>query len=962
MGPMAGASRSLFLSSLLVFLPGAMAVLQAGEAGSPPPHWAFVPAEQPEVPQVRDPSWVRNPIDAFVLARLESEGVQPSAQADRSTLIRRLSLDLVGLPPSPEEVEHFLEDSAPKAYERLVDRLLDSPHYGEKWARHWLDLARYADTDGYETDNPRPHAWRWRHWVIEAFNRNLPFDQFTIEQLAGDMLPEATLDQIIATGFNRNHRANGEGGVIADEYLVEYVVDRVDTTATVWLGLTLGCARCHEHKYDPISQQEFYEVFAFFNNVPERGKTVKYGNSPPFIPAPTAEQGEELAEVDRSLAAAKRTVADLRPRLEREREAWANVSGKDAKPGWTISDSLLASVDFEGILTNSAPQSSKPDAPPAIAGSPEATFVAGLTGQAIELNGTSVVEVGDVANFGYFSKFSLAAWISADDLADGSIISRCADIETTSGYELRVANGKLQANLVRRWLDDGIRVATVDSLTPKRWHHVAMTYDGSRLAAGVKIYVDGKSSKLKIALDDLQQTFDQKEKLRIGGRGNGSKFQGRLDNIRVYDRVLTPVEMRILATRSSLPEISATPTDQRSEGQQLKLERYFVEKYAAPEIRDAFQLVTKLQNQRSRLIESFPTVMVMVEREERRPTFFLERGQYDHPGDPVEPGLPDCLSPPSPAPRNRLELARWLVNPSNPLSARVTVNRYWQSLFGAGLVRTPEDFGTRGESPTHPALLDWLANEFIRIDRDVKALLRLIVNSATYRQSSTLIDSLLARDPENRLLGRAPRPRLGAQALRDQALALSGLLFERIGGPSVRPYQPAGLWKEVSAHEYKADRGANLYRRSLYTFWKRTVAPPTMMSFDATTRELCTVRLSRTNTPLQALTLLNEVSFIEAARCFAERVMHEGGKTLAQRAEWAFRAVTARGPKSVELAVILEGYRNHLAAFRAAPQAAADLVNAGDSKPNASLDVSELAAWTAIANLLLNLDEVMTRG
>jgi hypothetical protein len=666
-------------------------------------HWAFVRPERPKVPAVKSEPWVRNSIDCFILARLEREGLQPSPEADRTTLIRRLTLDLTGLPPTPAEIDAFLADKSPDAYERLVDRLLASPRYGERMALDWLDAARYADTHGYHIDSGRDMT-RWREWVIAAFNCNLPFDRFTIEQLAGDLLPSPTIDQRIASGFHRNHMINFEGGAIPEEYHAAYIVDRVNTTATVWLGLTIGCAQCHDHKFDPITQKEYYQLFAFFNNVPENGLDGSKGNAVPFLKAPSPEQQQKLDELTSAIQ-----------KIDHELKA--------AKPGTNVKS--------------------------------------------------------------------------------------------------------LEAQLV------------------------------------------------------------------------------------------------------------------------------------------------ELRSERTALEKRIPTTMVMQELPKPRNTFMLLRGQYDKPGEKVAPGVPAAFPPlPKGAAGNRLGLARWLIDPVNPLTARVIVNRYWQMYFGTGLVKTAEDFGTQGEWPSHPDLLDWLATEFIRTGWDVKRMQRLIVTSATYRQSSAIRPELIARDPENRLLARASRLRLPAEFIRDQALAISGLLYGEIGGRSVSPYQPAGLWEELAsrldgknwtAQTYVQDHGHDLYRRTMYTFWKRTSPPPSLITFDAPDRETCTVRRPRTNTPLQALVLMNDPTHVEASRKLAERVIQEAN-SVDERLALAFRLATGRRPTSQEQAVLGKVFDAQLAQYRKDSQTALKLLAVGESKRSLNLNVAEAAAWTTIASVILNLDETLTRN
>jgi len=934
-------------------------------------HWSFIAPERPVVPEVRSAKIKdQNPVDGFILARLEREGLQPSPEADRAALVRRASLDLTGLPPTPAEADAFLADTSPQAYERVVDRLLASPAYGERMASRWLDAARYADTSGYQSDGERS-MWRWRDWVIDAFNRNMPFDQFTIEQLAGDLLPPiagspvATLAQRIATGFNRNHRGNAEGGIIPEEFAAEYVVDRVDTTATVWLGLTMGCARCHDHKYDPITQREFYSVFAFFNNVPEKGRAVKIGNSPPMLTAPTDAQERELAKIEGQLAAAETRLRELEPQIAFTQTAWEKTLAAAPAAQWTVTNGLQARFELGGKLASAFGKTAL-----AKFEDGDESFAPGHGALAAALDGKRFINCGDVGDFGFFDKFTLAAWIQPHGAEGGAIVSRMVEQAADSafasdseGYSVHLKAGRVQVHLTKRWLDDALRVETGAALAPEQWNHVAVVYDGSRLASGVKIFINGQPQKLNVLLDQLNQTFQTKQPLRIGaGGGPANRFHGLVSDVRVYGRALSAEEIGIVATTESMAELAAIPAAQRTAPQAAKLRSCFLAEHAPAPLREAQANVAALRGQRAKFVESLPTVMVMEEMPQPRETFVLKRGVYDQRGERVTPGVPASLPPlPADAARNRLGFARWLVNPSNPLTARVAVNHQWQMIFGTGLVKTAEDFGSQGELPSHPELLDWLATEFVRTGWDVKRLLKLIVTSATYRQSSHVTAGLVARDPDNRLLARGPRVRLPAEMIRDQALAVSGLLVREIGGPSVKPYQPPGLWKELSGTDYVQDHGDALWRRSLYTFWKRTSPQPTMTTFDAAGREMCSVRPSRTDTPLQALALMNDVTFVEAARCLAQRVMREAGPTPEDRVRLAFRLVLTRAPKPPELRVLLEDLHDHLARFRADPKAAQSLISAGESPRDASLAADELAAYTALAGLILNLDEAITK-
>ena len=958
-------------------------------------HWAFISPTRPRVPQISNPkSQIQNPIDRFVLARLEHEGLSPSPPAARATLLRRLTLDLTGLPPSISEIEDFIGDDSPDAFERVVDRLLASPRFGERFARPWLDAARYADTSGYQSDGERS-MWRWRDWVIEALNDNKPFDEFTLEQLAGDQLPKATMDQILATGFNRNHRGNAEGGIIPEEYAVEYVVDRVDTTATVWLGLTLGCCRCHDHKFDPFSQREYYQFFAFFNNVPERGRAVKFGNSPPFVKTPTREQQRLLNGFDHRIGSAEQRVAKLQSLAQQAQRDWEQSAPKTITD-WTVTHGtvLHLPLDSDGkpmpvaagdndelrTVARQQPQPLGPTSGPPVvneADRAELVLAEGRLGKAALFDGRRRFAVGDIANIGFYEPFSMSVWIRAE-AESGTILSRMSDDPNSDGYNMCLENGKLQLNLIKRWLDDALRVETADAVPLGRWVHVAVSYDGSRFADGVRFFVNGQPAAKRVVLDELNQAFASKDIFRLGFGGLTPPFRGAIDDVRLFDTSLTDDEVAMLSVPESVTELIATPTAARSPAQSLKLRTAFLAKHAPDDIRTTHRQLTLLRREREQLSEMFPTTMVMQDLPESRPAHVLIRGAYDRPGERVAPSTPAALTAKRKTTTSRLELARWLVDPANPLTARVTVNRFWQQLFGQGLVKTVDDFGSQGDWPTHPELLDWLAVEFaepadsrqptadsrdaVFQKWDIKRSIRKLVTSATYRQSSQATAELLARDPDNRLLARGPRSRLSAEMVRDQALAASGLLVEQLGGPSIKPYQPEGLWDDLqSTEKYVQDHGPSLYRRGLYVFWKRTIAPPVMVTFDAAGRETCIVRETRTNTPLQALTLLNEISFVEAARKLAERTLTSGSADLDRRLRFAFRVVLTREPNDREFAVLKRGIEQHLAHYREHPAEAAEVLRTGESAADASLDPVEVAAWTTVSGLILNLDEAVTK-
>ncbi len=896
-------------------------------------HWAFIAPRRPEVPPDRRPGWPMNAIDSFILRRLNREGLEPSPEASRETLIRRLSLDLTGTPPDLAAVDAFLSDTSESAYETVVERLLSSPQYGERMAIRWLDAARYADTNGYQTDAERD-MWRWRDWVIDAFSSNKPFDEFTVEQLAGDMLPRASREQVIATGFNRNHRGNGEGGIVDAEYAVEYVVDRVDTTSTVWLGLTLGCARCHDHKYDPVTQKEYYELFAYFNNIPEKGKAFKYGNSPPFVKAPTTIQEQRLRELDAELA-------DLRERHERVMHANAK-----RQRHWEERLAPIDWVDPRDLVVGFPETYAQPESP------------------AVTLKTDDFVDLGQEAGFGFYDRFSVTAWIRPES-ADGAIVSKTGhiapedDTQGNPGWGLYLQDGKLQVNLVNRWLDDCLRLESQVSVAVGKWQHVAFTYDGTRLASGVKVFLNGKPVELTVIRDEMNQEIKSKEPLRIG-RGLGLNYEGEIRRLLVYDRALTAEQVEVAAVSRRLDEIAAISRRDRTGPEIHKLTWAYANAHGPQDVRDLTARLRNLEEERQAYVDSVPTVMVMQEMAPRRRTFRLDRGAYDAPAEEVRPGLPAALSHSDPP--TRLDFANWLVFRDNPLTARVTVNRVWQMLWGTGIVKTVEDFGSQGEWPTHPDLLDWLAVEFMDSGWDLKALVKTIVMSAAYRQSSRFRPDVAELDADNRLFARGSRLRLPAEAVRDLGLAASGLLANRVGGPSVRPYQPAGLWTELAGgDDYTVGSGADLYRRSLYTFWKRAVPPPSMMIFDSAGREACTVRSIRTNTPLQALNRMNDESNMQVSRELAARTLREASPERQARLDHIFRLATSRYPSDAERDVLASGFGYHLDRFRSDPNSTAALLGPGTRATEAGVSGPELAAFTMLASLVLNLDETITR-
>jgi hypothetical protein len=954
-------------------------------------HWAFIAPESPALPTVSDSKWPRNPIDNFVLSRLDQEGLSPSPEADLLKLIRRATLDLTGLPPTQAQIAAVLSDDSPNAYENHVDRLLQSAAYGERMAAEWLDAARYADSSGYLGDSERS-MWRWRDWVVGAYNDNMPFDQFTIEQLAGDLLPNATLDQKIATGFNRNHAQNAEGGIIEEEFLVENMADRVMTTGTVWLGLTIGCARCHDHKFDPILKKEFYQIGSYFNNIPERGKAFKYGNSPPMISAPTAELSAELAELDSEVSKAREEFASLEAEAEDAQKQWEKSLRKGGSVDWEYRHKLLVHYpldgDIAGVFTGEQlihREKAKLTQPAFIrTGDDDDTvtypvkvalrdgkphFVNGPRGEAVSFDGQRYIEAGNIANFIYDDPWTMSAWINPTD-ANGVILSRARiGDDGEQGWGLHLEDGKILVNMSYRFGEDALRVETQDALPLDEWQHILVTYDGNRVPASFHIYINGQPQKFSTVVDGINNDIRVSEPLRIGALGGDHveearpRFNGQIDDVKIYMAALTPDQAAVVATKESLSESAKIRRSKRTAGQSEKLRLAFLEQYAAQPIQQAFRKVNDLERQLAELWDSSPTVMVMEELEQRRKTYDLNRGVYDSHGEEVSPGVPSVFPGlPDHEENNRLTFARWLMSPEHPLTSRVTVNRFWQTYFGTGIVKTTENFGSQGEFPSHPELLDWLATTFIDSDWDVKAMQRLIVTSATYRQSSATTPELQEVDFGNRLLARGPRFRLPSQMIRDQALALGGLLLaDEIGGPPVYPYQPKGLWAQADEVYPQAEEGDGLYRRSLYTYWRRTLGAPGMLTFDHSAREVSNVRFQLTNTPLQALTLMNNITYVEAARGLAERMMKEGGSTPEQRIAYAYRLATSESPQPDAQTVLLDSFNQQLDHYRADRQAALQLVSVGESKRDEALDVTELASYTIMASLILNLDKTISK-
>lgn len=866
-------------------------------------------------------------IDAIVARGLAAEGIAPLAEADGATWLRRVTLDLTGLPPTVEELDRFEaaldvagdEVGREAARTAVVDDLLQRPSRAEHRTREWLDVARYADTNGYQNDFRRDQ-WPWRDWVLRAFQDNMPYDRFVLEQVAGDLVTPRRDDAVLATGFQRNHRMVTEAGSIDEEWRVENVADRAETTATAFLGLTLACARCHDHKYDALTQRDYYRFYAFFDSIDEKGVYQETrGNVPPLLRVPSPEQEARLAELDVEIAALEQDVEASRTRVEARHAAWlADVPEPAGLP--------LAALEFRG----------------------------GEDGVSLDGTKETAPDLGTAVGFERDRPFTVSLWVRPE--SHGAIYARMAEDSTYQGTDLVLLGDMRPAvHLISSWTQDALKVVGERPLAKGVWQHVAVRYDGSGEAKGVTLFVDGRAATLRTEVDRLAGSIQTAAPLRVGTRHYAGELTGQVLDLRVDHAALSGEQVLALAS------VRAARADGAA---------FFAACFDG-EFRELTGALVRTRETRDRLRdEEIPTAMVLAERDEPRVTRLLDRGQYDRPtGDPLTPGIPETFGAlparaDGGARHDRLDLARWLVDPANPLTARVAVNRVWAGFFGVGLSATQEDFGVRGDRPRHLELLDRLAEDFIASGWDLRALERRIVLSETYRQSSAAGADALMRDPENRWLARGPRHRLDAEVLRDQALSVAGLLAPRFGGPSVKPYQPDGLWAELAGGagqgKYVPSTGDDLFRRSVYTYRKRTVPHPTLTTFDAPGFELCTVRRARTNTPLQALATLNDVTYVEAARHLAAAMM-ESSSEAAARVEHGVRAVLSRRPTDAEREVLAGALARHMDDFRADPAAAVALLSAGATAPTEDRRTPEWAAYTMIASTLLNLDEALTK-
>ena len=919
-------------------------------------HWAFTQVNKPNLPKPRNSNWPKNEIDNFTLAKMESVKIKPSPKAKREKLIRRLSFDLIGMPPALDEIDRFIKNDSPNAYEQVVDRLLGHSRFGEHLAVHWLDLARYSDTYGYQVDRDR-YVWPWRDWVIRMFNDNLPYDDFLKWQLAGDLLPNTTDDQRLATAFNRLHPQKVEGGSVPEEFRVEYVADRNHTFGTAMLGLTLECARCHDHKYDPISQKEYYQFFAFFNTIDESGL---YSYFTPSVPTPTLLMNSADAKIEIDKAKKQVTVDEAQLVKIKKKENENYIQWLKQRPTEAKLSGLIGHYTFDeykdGKLPNLADESKKASS------SQKNKIVPGKKGNALKLTGDDGVNLG-IGNFNRTQPFTITLWMNTPNHKERTVVysrSKAWTDAGSRGYQMLLRNGHLSTSLIHFWPGNAINIRAINKLPINEWHHVSVTYDGSTHANGLKIYINGKLTKTEIHKDNLYKniTGGGNDNIVIGQRFRDVGFsKGLVDDFHVFNRKLTSIEIAQLYDGQALNKILGNPVDKLSQ-----TDHQFLREYYFASINEAFtKQLSKLRSARekvAKLLDGKTEIMVMEEMKVKpRSTFVLNRGVYNQPNEKVEPKTPKILPGfPKNAPHNRLGLAQWLTSRENPLTSRVAVNHFWQICFGNGLVRTPEDFGIQGKRPSHPALLDWLASDFMENDWNVKRLLKQIVMSATYQQSSLTRPLLETSDPENNLLARSPRYRLTAEMIRDNALNTSGLMSDRMGGGGSKPYDLTESFKPMGH-----DKGEGLYRRSVYTFWKRTGPAPVMMALDASKRDVCRAKRETTATPLQALVLMNGPQFVEAARKLGESMVREHGDNIRSIINNMFRKLTSREPSEREIVLMQKLHKEQLANFQKDNKATEAFLGVGASPNAIDLDKPQVAAAGVLAKALMNFDEAVVK-
>jgi predicted DNA-binding protein YlxM (UPF0122 family) len=933
------------------------------------PHWALVPPQFPDLPKSKWGKQVKNEIDLFIHKGLQEEKMVPSAPAEKELLLRRLSFDLTGLPPSLSELDDFIRDPAPNAYEKQVDRLLASPHFGEKMAVHWLDIARYADSHGYTVDRIREMS-PYRDWVISAFNRNMPFNQFAQWQLAGDLYRNPSKEMIIATAFNRNHPQNMEGGIIEEEFQMEYVADRTNTFGEAFLGLSIGCARCHNHKYDPISQENYYQLFSFFNNVQEAGQISWNSATPtPTLLLPTKEQEKVIAYIKKNIYGEEQKIRMAKKNKGDDFDKWL-VSGAYKKLENEVipQHGLTARFTFDkndlqqqlnkkekGVMKReSGMEGGKP------------IFSEGKRGRALLLDGDEYLDLGQIGVFRKSDPFSIGMDVRIpSDFKEGVIFhkSEAERLYNFRGFHLYVKDGHFEINMAHTAPSNAITKISKEKIPREKWIHLALVYDGSSTAAGFDLYLDGRKLNMVTTMDQLTKEIlfgrQVEPGIQIGAWWRGLGFKGgKVDHITVYRRNLSPFEVAVLAGKAEWKDITSKKPALLNQNERLILEKYYEDVLD----KSLKILVDSLSFSRKSLADSLEKVeelMVMQESKIPKKTYLLHRGHYENKGKEVFPATPEAVLPfPEYLPKNRLGLAKWLFLPGHPLTSRVIVNRFWQYFFGNGLVKTAEDFGNQGSLPSHPELLDWLAITFQQSAWDVKALIKSMVMSATYQQSSVPSESLRSRDPENRYYARGPSERLTAEMLRDNALFAGGLLNRQIGGKSIKPYQPDKLW-EINSAGYQVDTGNLVYRRSLYILIKRSVPNPTLSTFDAGSRSFCMVSRQKTNTPLQVLVTLNDPTYVEVSKVMGEKMQAQGNENKA--ISDSFRRLTARKPTKLELELLLQLKKSQEKMFREQPEKAKVWLSAGQYVLKPIRDTAGLAAHAVVVNTILNTDATLTK-
>jgi hypothetical protein len=940
-------------------------------------HWAFVKPEMPTIPSVDHKDWVRNPIDNFVAYRLEEKGLVPAKETNKETLIRRVTFDITGLPPTVEEIDAFLNDKSGNAYEKLVDRLLQSPHYGERMATDWLDLARFADSHGYTVDRLRDMS-PYRDWVIKAFNQNQPYDEFIHWQLAGDLMRSPTggpptKEMQIATAFNRNHQQNMEGGIVEEEFQTEYVLDRANTLGDGLIGLSVGCARCHDHKYDPISQKNYYQLASFFNNIDEAGQISWDDAMPsPTMLLPTPDQEKVLGALEQKIKRQSKQLMEVQKKGEVDFEKWIRAQSYARLREQVIPEAgLQARFNFENNSLKSV-VNAKHTGQTVLVGNDRVkeVFVKGQTGTGLKLDGDAWLDLGRVGIFGKSEPFSVGLWINIpQEVKEGVLFhkSQAERLYNFRGYHLYLKNNRLEMKMSHVAPSNGIAKISRSDLPRDRWIQLTMTYDGSGKAAGLKLYLDGRLMPMLVTQDHLTKDilFDSTKVkpqpgLQIGGwyRGYGIK-SGLIDDIVVYNRALTPYEALIVGKKATWKELADKAPGDLSADEKKALKEYYFSTSHAPTLA-AHRTLKEYRMVLAESTEPIQELMVMRETPKPKQAYLLERGVYDAPGEKVYPGTPEKIfGYPQNFPKNRYGLAQWVTHKDNPLTSRVAVNRYWQLFFGTGLVKTSEDFGNQGELPSHPKLLDWLAITFRDSGGwDVKKLVKTMVMSATYRQDSRGSKELLAKDPENRLLARGPSRRLSAEMMRDNALAASGLINLEIGGRSIKPYQPEGLWR-INSATYEPDSGDIVYKRSVYVIIKRSVPNPTLGTFDSPSRSFCIVRRQKTNTPLQALVTLNDPTFVEAAKVLGEKMARETNPKIAITR--TYRKLTGRHPNKQELELLQKMLVAENKRFRQEGTKAKGWLLTGQYKVDATLDPAVVAANAVVASTIMNSDATLVK-